>query len=164
VNADTLMALFVVALQIGIPVSLVALGYFAGRRAERKHYASIHEREARFLNLPAVSFRQWDKSREVAEARLVAGSVVISADYFKRLLAALRNIFGGRMRAYESLVDRARREAILRLKEQCPNADIIVNLRVETSTIHSKKGKGGISSVELMAYGTAIRYRSAGVL
>lgn len=158
-NLEFIAAGVQIALQIGIPLSLIALGYFAGRHAERKHYASIHAREAAFLHLPTVSIRTWHTDREVAEAQLVTGSVVISADYFKRLLATLRNIFGGRMRAYESLVDRARREAILRLKEQCPDADIIVNLRVETSTI-SQKSRDGISCVELMAYGTAIKYKS----
>jgi len=159
VNAEAASALVSTVFQVGVPLGLVALGFFAGRRAERKHYESIHAREARFLKLPAVSVRHWDEDREVAESKLVTGSVVISADYFKRLLAGLRNIFGGRMRSYESLVDRARREAILRLKEQWPDADIIVNLRMETSTISDRKGQGGISCVELVAYGTAIKYR-----
>ena len=49
---------------------------------------------------------------------LVNGSTVVSNDYFKRLLAILRNIFGGRVKAYESLLDRARREAVLRMKDE----------------------------------------------
>lgn len=159
-NGDAVAAIIAGTLQIGIPLGLVALGYFAGRYAERRHYASIHEREAQFLRLPAVPTRQWDADRRVNEARLVCSSVVISADYFKRLLASLRNIVGGRMRSYESLLDRARREAVLRLKEQCPEADIIVNLRLETSTIGGNSRKGGVSAVELVAYGTAIRYRA----
>jgi len=157
---EAIAAILAVCLQIGIPVGLITLGYFAGRYAERKHYESIHQREAHFLRLPAVSTRQWDTDRPVAEARMVVGSVVISADYFKRLLASLRNIIGGRMRSYESLLDRARREAILRLKEQFPDADIIVNLRMETSTIGGTSKKGGVSAVELVAYGTAIKYRA----
>lgn len=159
-NEDLIVGLIALVLQLGVPVTLVALGYFAGRYAERKHYASIHEREARFLRLPAVPTRSWDTDRSVAEARLVTGSVVISADYFKRLLAKLRNLVGGRMRSYESLLDRARREAILRLKEQCPDADIIVNLRLETSTIGSRNQQNGVACVELTAYGTAIKYRA----
>lgn len=159
-NGDAVAALAGLAIQIGVPLALIALGYFAGRRAERKHYASIHEREARFLRLPAVPTRTWDTRREVADARMVCGSVVVSADYFKRLLAALRGLIGGRMRAYESLLDRARREAVLRLKEQCPDAHIIVNLRVETSTIASRNRQNGVSCVELTACGTAIRYRA----
>ncbi len=135
---------------------MITIGYFAGRYAERRHFASIHEREARFLNLPAVPIKQWDTDRKVAEARLVTGTVVISADYFKRLLAGLRNIVGGRMRSYESLLDRARREALLRMKESCPDAHIIVNLRFETSA----NRQDGVSAVELVVYGTAIKYRA----
>jgi uncharacterized protein YbjQ (UPF0145 family) len=107
-----------------------------------------------------VPTKQWDTDRAVADARLVSASVVISADYFKRLLASLRNIVGGRLRSYESLLDRARREAILRLKEQCPDANIIVNLRMETSSIGSTSRQNGISCVEVVAYGTAITYRA----
>jgi uncharacterized protein YbjQ (UPF0145 family) len=159
VNGDAVAVILSVAFQVGIPVGLIALGYFAGRSAERQHYASIHRREAQFLRLPAVTSRQWDAGRSVADARMVVASVVVSADYFKRLLAGLRNIVGGRMRAYESLLDRARREAILRLKERCPGADVIVNLRLETSTIGGSKRQGSVSAVELVAYGTAITYR-----
>ena len=158
-SGEAVAATLVVAFQFGIPLGLVALGYFAGRSAERKHYASLHRREAQLLRLPAVTSKQWDAGRAVADARLVVASVVVSADYFKRLLAGLRNIVGGRMRAYESLLDRARREAILRLKEGCPDADVIVNLRMETSTIGGSGKQGSVSAVELLAYGTAIKYR-----
>jgi uncharacterized protein YbjQ (UPF0145 family) len=47
----------------------------------------------------------------------VSGSVVVSVDYFKRFLAGLRTLVGGRVTSYETLLDRARREAILRCKE-----------------------------------------------
>ena len=69
-------------------------------------------------------------------------------DYFKRFLAGLRNIFGGTVRSYESLIDRARREAVLRMKEMAGDASVIVNVRIETSNIGMKSGKkvliGGI--------------------
>jgi uncharacterized protein YbjQ (UPF0145 family) len=96
---------------------------------------------------------------QVQESFLVQGSAVISIDYFKRLLAVLRNIFGGRIKAYESLVDRARREATLRLKEQAlaRGADMVVNLRLETAAIgNSANRKNRVGSVEAIAYGTAI--------
>ena len=90
-------------------------------------------------------------------ALLVTGSVVISVDYFKRLLALLRSIVGGRITAYETLLDRARREAILRMKEEAAkhNAHIIYNIRLETASI-SKNAAGNIGSVEVFSYGTAI--------
>jgi len=139
---------------------LVALGYFAGTHAEKKHYKSIEEREDAYLNLPAVTLKNpgVDDSR-VVQAELVHGSVVISIDYFKRLLAMLRNIFGGRVEAYESLIDRARREAILRMKEAAQGSDMIVNVRVETSSIGQSANKKSVGSIEVVAYGTALTLR-----
>ncbi|HBH31674.1 MAG TPA: hypothetical protein DDX81_07200, partial [Desulfofustis sp.] len=79
--------------------------------------------------------------------------------YFKRLLAILRNIFGGAVTSYESLVDRARREAILRMKEAArqQGAALVINLRLETSAIGQQANrKRQVGSVEAIAYGTAI--------
>ena len=72
--------------------------------------------------------------------------------------AGLRNFFGGRVSAYETLVDRARREATLRMKQQADawGADTICNVRIETSSI-SKGAKGRVGAVEVYAYGTALR-------
>ena len=140
---------------------LLALGFGAGTFAEKRHYRSIEKRERAFLKLPAVSLRTPPyKPEEISESRLVYGSVVISIDYFKRVLAALRNIFGGGVKSYESLVDRARREATLRMKEKAPEADMIVNVRIETSSIgKSSNRKGNIGSLEAIAYGTAVTLR-----
>lgn len=159
-NEDTIAGLIGVAFQLGIPIALIALGFFIGRQAERSHYTSIHAREANFVRLPAVPTKEWDTSRQVLDSRMVIGSVVVSIDYFKHLLAVLRNIVGGRVRAYESLLDRARREAILRMKEQYPEADIIVNLRLQTSTVGNQSRQNKVACVEAIAYGTAIKYRS----
>ena len=138
----------------------IALGYFFGRYAENKHYKSILERENKFRKLPTSNWKiPLPMQGNIVEARLVMGSVVISIDYFKRLLAGLRNVFGGRVRSYETLVDRARREAILRMKEECPGASQIINVRIETSSISQNASKGTIGSVEALAYGTALFFK-----
>ncbi|MEM9602116.1 MAG: heavy metal-binding domain-containing protein [Pseudomonadota bacterium] len=142
--------------QLIIFVVLMALGFGFGRYAESRHYRSIAERERLLARLPTVSGdTPGVPFGSVERTQLVAGSVVISVDYFKRVVATLRALFGGTVQSYESLVDRARREAVLRLKEQCPGASQIVNLRIETSSIHTGRGNG-IGSVEVLAYGTAI--------
>ena len=140
-------------------VMLLAVGYGCGSLAERRHYASIAQRENEQLDFQAMTIEPRLGIKDVHKSFLVQGSAVISIDYFKRLLAVLRNIFGGRVKAYESLVDRARREATLRMKEQAlaQGADIVVNLRLETSTIgNSANRKNRVGSVEAIAYGTAI--------
>jgi uncharacterized protein YbjQ (UPF0145 family) len=137
-------------------LALIATGFIVGQVLERRHFRSIEERELALVNLITTnSKRPVGELGTVAEVRLVQGNTVVSVDYFKRMLAALRNFFGGNVRAYETLVDRARREAILRLKESCPDASQIINLRIETSSIYKGKGKQ-VGSVEVLAYATAL--------
>ena len=133
---------------------LAVLGYTAGSLAEKRHYRSIIKREKELFKMAVVTAEGSFPPGKVRESALVTGSVVISIDYFKRLLAILRNIFGGRVKSYESLVDRARREAILRMKE---SAKMIINMRLETATIgRNANKKKTVGSIEAIAYGTAI--------
>ncbi len=144
--------------QLIIFIVLLLLGYFFGRYAEKKHYRSILEREKSLLTLPTTSKKSiGDDNRMVSQCKLVNGSMVVSIDYFKRILAKLRNFFGGNVQSYETLIDRARREAVLRMKESCLDADMIINLRLETSSITKGAGKQ-VGSVEILAYGTAIYF------
>jgi len=143
---------------------LMILGYIAGSIAEKKHYASIKKRESEMVEIPVVNFKNPYPDSDVQKSTLVTGSAVISIDYFKRFLAILRNLFVGRVRSYESLVDRARREAILRMKENAlqKNADIVINFRLETSAIgKSANRKGQVGSIEALAYGTALIVQKA---
>ena len=139
---------------------LISLGYGFGKIAEKNHYKSIIEREKKLVALPTTSSKYpIGEATNIRKSLLVQGNVVISVDYFKRILAGLRNFFGGTVQSYETLLDRARREAILRLKESCPQADQIINLRLETSSIY-KGRKKKIGSVEVLAYGTAIYFET----
>lgn len=138
---------------------LLVLGYGAGSIAEKRHYKSIHQREQQLLKMAVVTAEGSFPDGRVRNATLVTGSAVISIDYFKRLLAILRNIFGGRVKSYESLIDRARREAILRMKEEArkKGAGMIINMRLETAAIGKNANrKNQLGSVEAIAYGTAI--------
>ncbi len=144
--------------QLILVAILIILGYFFGRMAEKKHLESIRKREARWKTLPTIMLKNPLDPEHIRDYRLVNGSAVIAVDYFKRFVASLVNIFGGRITSYESLLDRARREAILRMKEDAHDADEIINIRIETSSI-SKNAQRNIGSVEVLAYGTAI-YRN----
>jgi len=139
------------------PWLLILLAMVTGTLLEKAHFKRIRHRESNFAGLPTLSTRQVPADRPVSESMLVMGDVVVSIDYFKRFLASLRNIFGGEVKSYGSLVDRGRREAVLRMKEQCPTADLIVNVRIETSSV-SQGGKKQMGSVEVLAYGTAIHF------
>ena len=141
-------------------IALVTLGYFVGKIVESNHYRSIVKREELFRKLPTIALKKPIKQEgEVVQMELVTGCVVISIDYFKRLLAAFRNTLGGNLNSYETLVDRARREAILRMKEQCPEASQIINVRIDTSSIFKNSQNGSVGSIEVIAYGTAVTFR-----
>ncbi len=135
---------------------LLIVGYIFGSRNEKKHFQDLIEREKRLVLLPVRCDKHFDA--DTKDGFLVHGSVCVSADYFKVVVAGLRNFFGGNISVYESLLDRARREATIRMKEKAVKygAAEVINFRIETSMINDKAQNSSVS-VEIFAYGTAIR-------
>ena len=144
-------------LDVVIFVALFLLGFFAGRWNERRHYASIRRREREFAGVLLFSNRFPPHGTGRVATRLVAGSAVISGDYFKNVLAGLYSFFGGRVRSYESLIDRARREAVLRMKAEARKlgAGMIINAKFQTFAIGGRN-QNNIKGVEILVYGTAL--------
>lgn len=142
-------------LNLGLPLLLIGIGYFVGRALELRHYASIRERERTLQSIVALNTRYVPDGVEASEIHLVSGSVVVSSDYFKTFVAAFRNLIGGRFRGYEALLERARREAMLRMKQQARDAGcrLVIGVRFHTTQVAGSQ----TPSVEVMAYGTAVR-------
>lgn len=143
---------------------LLLVAFAVGSWLERRHFTSIRAREQKLKNLPAVTIGElpvpegWDHD----VSGLVSGDVVISVDHFKRFVAGLRKLFGGRIQVYESLMDRGRREAILRVKEEAERKGYhaVINLRLESTRLASARRNGkGTVGVEVFAFGTGIRMR-----
>ncbi len=145
---------------IGAFLAFLLGTYVVGSWIERRHYRTIRQREERWRRLPAVTFRQVPAGWRVEDSGLVTGNVVISVDYFKRVLAGLRALVGGRIKSYESLLDRARREALLRLKEDAMRRGFhaVINVRLETSSLATaRRGGKGTAGLEVLAFGTGLR-------
>ena len=147
-------------MEIIVLIVLLALGYFFGQHAEKKHFKSIIAREIASIKLPVVTMKTPPAIRQhELTAELVTGNAVVSIDFFKKFVASLKMLFGGKVTQYESLLDRARREALLRMKEQAElkNAFVVMNTRVETASISkNSKRRNSVGAVEVLAYGTAI--------
>ena len=107
---------------IGLPFALIILAMLTGTILEKRHFQSIKKREQALGAIATLTSKDYPTDRPITDAKLVEGAVVVSIDYFKRLLASLRMIFGGEVQSHCSLLDRARRQAILRMKSQCPDA------------------------------------------
>ncbi len=148
-----------ILIQFGVFLALLLIGLLFGRSAEKQHFRRIEKREAELRDILIFNERRLPADRQFREAALVTGSVVIAEDYFKKVAAALRGLVGGRLTAYESLMDRGRREAIVRMKEQARQcgATMVFNVRFETSSLSdSKSGPTPMFSAEFIAYGTAL--------
>ncbi len=146
-------------INFGIPLLLLIFAYFVGNAIERKHFKEIREREAKIRSFPVITFESLPEDWQVTSTELVHGSVVISLDYFKRVIAGLRGLIGGRIRTYEPLLDRARREALLRMVEDAKKRgyDAVVNVRLETSRLANARRDGqATAGVEMLAFGTAV--------
>jgi uncharacterized protein YbjQ (UPF0145 family) len=138
--------------------ALLSIGCVAGRITEKRHFASIRRREKALADVLIFTNRFPPSLQNTHAAELVSGSVVISEDYFKRALASLQSLFGGRLKSYESLLDRARREAVLRMKQAAHGygAHMIINVKFQTFSIPGRQ-PNSIGAVEILAYGTALK-------
>lgn len=144
-------------MELILVLALLVVGFVFGRLAEKRHYRRIRRRELAYWGLVVVPARSPPREYLHHDSKLVRGNVVVSVDYFKSALAMLRNLVGGRVSAYESLLDRGRREAVLRMQEQARRcgADAVFNMRFETSRVSGNAGSG-LGSIEVLAYGTAL--------
>ncbi len=138
---------------------LLALGYIIGTAREKNHFKSLRKREAVLNKIACRSTGKKEKFENYTEGTLVEGHVVVGQDYFKSFLAGLINLVGGRVGVYETLLDRGRREALCRMREQAKNwgCSEIVNVRYGTSVIGQNKGKQKGGMIEVFAYGTAVK-------
>lgn len=139
---------------------LLIITYMTGSIIERNHFKNIKQREIKLIKKPIVNYdsKKFQTDRPVKKVELVVGEVVISGDYFKNFVAGLKNFFGGRLTPFESVLDRGRREAILRMREKAKDASIIVNTKIETVLLNNIYMSNSVPQCAIIAYGTAITY------
>jgi len=140
------------------PVMLLG-AWISGGMLERRHLKSLLLLESGSSGVLAITIEDLPPDWHVESCELVMGNVVISQDYFKRVAASIKSIFGGNIGVLEPLLERARREALIRMKgvAHARGYDTIINIRIETATLASSRGNGkGTAGVEILAFGTAI--------
>lgn len=139
-------------------LALILVGFLVGKGVEMHHFRRLNQREAELKDIIVTNLKTVPEQFENSQPFLVMGSAVIATDYFKVFVSGLRGLFGGEMKAYVTLMERARREAMLRMLEQTRSqgAGVVWNVRYETSTMGGQRRKkpGG---VEVLVYGTALK-------
>jgi uncharacterized protein YbjQ (UPF0145 family) len=154
----------------GIPIMLLAIGLFAGGYAERRHLRDLDRREAATRDMFVTQVKSFPGYRGGAHApQIIFGEVVIGADYLKTFLAGIRNLFGGEIGSYETMLVRARREAQLRIVEDArlQGYNAVCNVRLETADIGGNAAtqgkKTGLVMAAILASGTAYNVEAGGV-
>jgi len=140
-----------------ITVILLAIGFTFGGLAERRHNASLDEREQRLREAVMMtqlkSFPLVDVNGK--EPELLTAECVISSDYLKTFFAGIRKIFGGEMRSFQTILERARREVMVQLAEeaQARGFNAICNVRLETAQIGGKQKGVMMAAIQAAATG-----------
>ncbi len=82
---------------------------------------------------------------------LVQGNSVRAKHVGRDIMAGLKNIFGGELKAYTELLQESRDEAVERMVQQAraAGANAVLNIRFSTSSVTQ-------GAAELYAYGTAV--------
>ena len=99
--------------------------------------------------------------REIKQTKMLMANVVMSPSWVQMWIGGIMSLFGGQINVFTKVVDWARREAQQRLREKVAEEgfDEVINMRIETTILtRTKGGKDRTSGVEILAYGTAIKY------
>ncbi|MEQ9104455.1 MAG: YbjQ family protein [Rhodothermales bacterium] len=90
--------------------------------------------------------------RIVESLGLVRGNTIRAKHIGNDILAALRNLVGGEIKEYTTMLTEARNQALQRMMQEAEakGADAVVNVRFVTSQVMS-------GAAELLAYGTAVK-------
>jgi uncharacterized protein YbjQ (UPF0145 family) len=161
-NAEAAIPVVFILLGYGSPLFMLFATWLIGRWIQKRHVQSLERRESDVgKRIIITNERRLPEGVNATQGSMVSGSVVVGTDYFRRFLAAWRNIFGGRVGSVEPILMRARREAILRMldKADMQGANFVVNVRLETAivgTTQSGNNRNKFSMCEVLAYGTAV--------
>jgi uncharacterized protein YbjQ (UPF0145 family) len=151
------------ALYVGLPAAVLFVGWFVGHLSETKHERSLAAREEALKDVETTGLRNPPGfAGAEGPCSLVSGEAVVASDTFKTWVFGLKNIVGGESKTFTRLFDRARREALLRMKERARElgCNAVCNVRFDSADIGGNaagaKKKGSNMAVALVS-GTAWR-------
>ncbi|MBQ2287497.1 MAG: YbjQ family protein [Lachnospiraceae bacterium] len=92
--------------------------------------------------------------KELEVLDIVKGTVVYSKNFGKDFMAGMKTLVGGEIESYTDLLVTARQIATKRMVDEAEalGADAIINIRYGSSSLMQ-------SAAEVIAYGTAVKYK-----
>ena len=152
---------------IGLPALVLFVGWLVGHLSETRHERSLARREEALKDIETSDMRS-PPGFQGAEGScvLVSGEAVVASDAFKSWVFGLKNIVGGESKTFTRLFDRARREALLRMKTRARElgCNAVCNVRFDNADIGGNAAgakKKGSNMVVALVSGTAWRRPAA---
>ena len=92
--------------------------------------------------------------KELEVLGVVKGTVVQSKNFGKDFMAGMKTLVGGEIQGYTEMLNEARQIATKRMVDEANDmgADAVINIRYGSSAVMQ-------GAAEVIAYGTAVRYR-----
>ena len=156
------------ALYVGLPAAVLFAGWLAGHLSETKHERSLAVREEALKDIETTDLRNPPGfAGAEGPCSLVSGEAVVASDTFKTWVFGLKNIVGGESKTFTRLFDRARREALLRMKERARElgCDAVCNVRFDSADIGGNATSGAkkknLNMAVALVSGTAWRRPAA---
>lgn len=93
--------------------------------------------------------------KELETLGIVKGSIVQTKNFGKDFMAGIKTLVGGEVKEYTDMLNQARQIAVKRMVDeaQAMGADAVVNVRYASSSVMQ-------GAAEVIAYGTAVKYRN----
>ena len=151
------------ALYVGLPAAVLFVGWLVGHLSETKHERSLAAREEALKDVETTDLRNPPGfAGAEGPCSLVSGEAVVASDTFKTWVFGLKNIVGGESKTFTRLFDRARREALLRMKERARElgCNAVCNVRFDSADIGGNAAgakKNGSNMAVALVSGTAWR-------
>lgn len=125
----------------------------------RAHLRALAFGEARLQHVRLMTTQQYSGD---ASGQLICSEVVLAVDAFSSLRWLLRSLVGGESKALHALTERARREAILRLKReaQAKQSQLIIGVRYEHAKLNASFGRNQ-HRIALRVTGTALKMKAS---
>ena len=121
-----------------VSIAVIVAGLLVGRLVERCHLRSLRRREEELKDVETTDLRNPPGFSEAkGPCALVTGEVVVASDAFKTWAFGIRTVFGGESKGFSRIFERARREALLRMKERARQlgCNAICNVRFGNADI-----------------------------
>ncbi|TWT86763.1 hypothetical protein Mal64_35930 [Pseudobythopirellula maris] len=125
-------------INIGFLLFFLSLGLIFGTAMERRHLRRLESREQAHAGFLVTQLKSYPGAVDTSVTpRMYAAEAVVATDYLKSFLSGIRKFFGGELKSYKSLLERARREAQMKVVEQAAadGYDTACNFRYITADI-----------------------------